>query len=95
MSAINNGTKSAAKECHPICIAPQICNFVFQIPRVLRKNAEKLSLPAVSTPTFSPVVLLRLLDDPVLPQHRHIRLDRNGKPFVQQLDGLQQLLIGR
>ena len=95
MSAINNGKKSAAKECHPICIAPQICNFVFQFPRVLRKNAEKLSLPAVGTPAFRPVVLLRLLDDPVLPQHRHIRLDRNGEPFVQQLDSLQQPFICR
>lgn len=67
----------------------------FNFQDFYEKNAEKLSLPAVGTPAFSPVVLLRLLDDPVLPQHRYIRLDRHGKPFVQKLDSLQQPLIGR
>ncbi len=39
----------------------------FNFQEFCEKNAEKLSLPAVGTPAFRPVVLLRLLDDPVLP----------------------------
>ncbi len=83
MSAIYNGEKfSTAKDAIRYVVqykdATSFCNF----QEFCGNFYEKIALSTVSAPTFGTIVLLCLFDDPVLAQHRHIRLDRYGKPFV-------------